>query len=651
MLLVLLALFSFVSVLHAAEIPVSETVQYVPDPGDDVSRFVPQVAAGDGFLVVWEDRVFAGYPGDVHIRAYDDDGAPRTPAATVIDSGHSAHVVWTGSDYLVVYAKWLPPFGSPFPLPLFVAVRVRADGSVVEGSRVVVREGRANGDIVSLVWTGENAMLLTSELDGAGLYSLDASGHPIGDASASVRTHPPVAIAAAPGAPLYYLAPERGDVAAVRPGEIAVLDDTVLGTIAALYDLQGAVVDAFLLDAVHGMRSLVWDGAAWEGVYATSDSICTVRFTRASDVATQCTAGGVHPQTPSIAAGRTRTFRAWTEGDTQYSIGGARVMTDSGIASVSVAKKRLPAATVDASGLLVAWIEAELVHIGGLANDGNRRAEVVLDGDASLVAPAIAAAGTQSLVVWSGDGEIHAVRLDASGHPLPPYLDLGSGTSPAIATDGERWLVAWQRDGEIATTIVSANGDPNGVFAFASDAQPSTPSVTFADGRYLIVWRENGVETTTIAVAALDRNGASISGTVRHTEEGLTSGHPPAIACSANGCLVTWFELTTSTLLGAALSLDGTTLGEPHALLPGDAFARTIIVAQSDGTFRVYERNRYAIVGRDASVLGSATWIADDPSLVLGAVLPFRANSVAVYERAGPIYVRDFAARTRAVRH
>ena len=127
----LVLLLAFSSAIFAAEIPVAEP-GIVPGDARTYKRFNAYVAGGEeGFLVTWEERTFGIHPGPILIRAYDANGVPRRPIATYIDIGRNALAVWTGSEYLLVYARLISRFGSPVPVPVILALRVRADGTIV----------------------------------------------------------------------------------------------------------------------------------------------------------------------------------------------------------------------------------------------------------------------------------------------------------------------------------------------------------------------------------------------------------------------------------------------------------------------------------------------------------------------------------------
>lgn len=214
-----------VPALALAEIPLAEPA-VVPADTRDYTRFEPLVVAGDGFLVVWEEALWSAYPGGVKARAYDADGRPRRAFATsVTHVAHDPRVVWTGTEYLLVGATSMGRFGATFPLPVVYSMLIAADGTVIEGSQIVLAESRSRARVISLAWDGSVAYAYF-EVDGARrLVSLNGRGRVV-SLDATIGATRPAAVLAAPGAPPYFLRAEDGDVAAVTPRQIAVVDNT-----------------------------------------------------------------------------------------------------------------------------------------------------------------------------------------------------------------------------------------------------------------------------------------------------------------------------------------------------------------------------------------------------------------------------------------
>src|SRR5437763_15797295 len=154
--LLLVAALLFVSAADASEVAVSE-VRFGPATGAQ-ARAMGSVASGGGTdLVAWTEEYNAFFPQTwlVFIRTYDSGGAPHQPAQTAIAAGYGALAVWNGSDYFIAYSRFFSKFGTISPAPGVEAVRVSADGRVIDGSRVSLLETRAGGgEIKALAWDG-----------------------------------------------------------------------------------------------------------------------------------------------------------------------------------------------------------------------------------------------------------------------------------------------------------------------------------------------------------------------------------------------------------------------------------------------------------------------------------------------------------------
>jgi hypothetical protein len=627
----LAAVLALVPALLLADIPVAEP-GVIPADTTDYSRFNPLVVAGDdGFLVVWEEGLFAGiYPAASKVRAYDLEGRPRRPVASLLSfDAHHPRVAWTGSEYLLIAATTFSRFGSSVPLPAVVAIRIRADGTEVAGSQVVLAEARSQASVVSLAWNGSEALAYFFVEAQPRLLRLNAQGRVLSDESNGVGLRP-ISIVAAPGAPQYVLFPHVGDVAAVAPGAVAIIDDTSIGPVVTLLDEQGQTAHAFLIaPPATRIRSLAWDGRAWVAVYATADSLCTLRFTRESDLVRTCEPE-TSPRSPSIAAAHGRTFRAWARGDDQ-------IVTDGGIASMRFAPQVSPSATVDAEGIVVAWIEAGRVRVGrpgGEARfiDGAQNATLVrIDG---------------SLVVWVADG---AVWMSIAGTPLR----LGDGSDVVLASNANGWLVAWKQGAEIVSTFVTRNGDPAGLEHYGAEGVTEvTPRIEATPHGFLLLWAEEeqtgGRWQTRAVVEALGAGGARTSGGVRlyELDGNYALALSVALGCGATHCLATWGPVDK-----LPIGFDGRPLGEPKRVL--DFGAPKLIVPRHDGTFDIYQNAFITTVRADGTTVGMRRWTTESPNLA--EVVAFGNTHFAVFSRfvegAPRVFVRDLAMRGRAARH
>ena len=627
------ALFLFLSLnVAAAEFPISEPARFAPAEASSTSRYAPSVASGEqGFLVAWEERIYAGYPGPISFRAYDANGEPRQPSQmSLAYYGFTPRAVWTGSEYLLVFGS-----GSRFGHGSVYTVRIAADGTVLSDPLRIITDTVTSTYMLDLVWDGLYAWALAQYDFQSHLIQLDANGRLGSSRTAGGAT----ALAPSPGMSLpWMLDVKDGDLAASRPGEIATLDHTAIGEVVALRNEFGAIHDAFTIaPAGANIRSLAWDGSAWVAAYATEQSLCTLRFTSAADLMRDCIAGSVRD--PWIAAGPRRTFIAWTEGVAEYGgAGHAEVVTSGGIASMAIASQRFPVATVDSTGLLVAWLESSAIYLGGFTNEGVRRPEIVLHTDAITDRLALAAAEDQSLLVFVEKGVVRATLLDAHGSPILTRIALGEGSAPRVVALGRDWLVAWQTNGEIVSTLVSRGGNPNGLQHY--EAADPTFAISATSNGFLLA----RTEAHRLVVERLDANGASIE-----TTDIATESHPtaPYMTCGPATCLVTWYE-GGNMRRGLVIGHNATPRGGITSL--GNLLVLNAVRAQSDGSFLLYEVRLVLSVSPSGALTGTSVWTSE-PWLDLGAIVDFRARPAFVYSRFGRIYFNDFAQRARAVRH
>ena len=139
------------------------------------------VATGGGTdLVTWTEEFNAFVPATwlVYVRLYDAGGAPLQPAQLAIANGYGPLAVWNGTDYFIAYSRFFSKFGTISPSPDVEAIRVTADGRVVDGSRVSLLETRANGgEIKALAWDGTHYFASVIADVQTKLLLLDREGH------------------------------------------------------------------------------------------------------------------------------------------------------------------------------------------------------------------------------------------------------------------------------------------------------------------------------------------------------------------------------------------------------------------------------------------------------------------------------------------
>jgi hypothetical protein len=130
--------------------------------------------AGDGFLVVWEE---VGFASSVYVRAFDGVAA-RSELPIFVGSGHvpSPRAVWTGNEYLLLWSPRTRYLGG-WSLPAVVGVRIRPDGTVVEGSQVTVGNWEHSGAVIAVAFDGTEVLAAVFHDNAYYLITLDRHGH------------------------------------------------------------------------------------------------------------------------------------------------------------------------------------------------------------------------------------------------------------------------------------------------------------------------------------------------------------------------------------------------------------------------------------------------------------------------------------------
>jgi hypothetical protein len=654
------------SVAGASEIAVSAT-RFTPATGAE-SRTISSVASGtDGTdLVAWTEQFrsfdFVPITGRLFIRTYGADGTPLQPAQTALGTGSGALAVWNGTDYFVAYGRYFSRYGTFVPSPDVEAVRVAADGRVIDGSRISLIESRATGGAIgALAWDGAHYFASVAADGDQKLLLLDREGH-------VERTQDgwALSIAALPGSGFVMLRLGAGSLELVRvtangelqpptalgpadpaPARIAVHGDriavvwnTPTGVAAAELDDDARVLASIALPDDATIRSLVWRESSWLATYDQPASGCTVRF-----------GAGVAPSTICSSTARQLFVgaddAAWIEQGVEVRTSRDLSLTGGDLASTSATTQSDAAVVATRTGSIVAWFEAGAMWIGGFARDGSRRAERTIAAAAEPHHPVLATADGQTLLVYvdgniSGSGTVRGLRLDGDGQPLAPAFTLGHGAAPSVSSDGREWLVAWQSsDGtkerpNVLTARVTANGDPTTeVLLFANDAAQWYPLVAWSGSGYLIEWAE-GESTPSgphsrIMTQLVDRNGSRIANELTVVDETTVVFNTASIACGPTSCLTTWTGTGVYGIFGALLGGDGTRRSENHLLsrLTDPARHASSIAPASDGTFRLAHDNHYVFVDKAGAPLADVTWLsslAEVAGLVDGRVVYTRGT-------------------------
>jgi len=659
--LLVVAALLFAPAAHASEVALSEP-HFVPATTGQ-SRVVSSIASGGGTdLVVWmEEYHFFDSPvpeSVVYIRTYEAGGRPLQPAQIAINDSYGdgvpagALAVWNGSDYFVVFGRWYGRYGTGLPGPDVEAVRVTAEGRVIDGSRVsLIFDLRPfGGSINALAWDGTDYLASISVFgtNSSKLLLLDHDGH-------VVRSDDGLAlsIAALPGGGFAMLRVVAGQLELVRVardggfstratlgsagrGEakidvhgdrIAVVRHTASGVVAEELDNDARVLVSVALPDDATIDSVVWRESAWIAAYDHPSGGCVVRFGSGVDSSTTCSPTA---RQPIVGVDRA----AWIEKDVEVRTSNDLSLAGGDLASPSAPTQSDAAAVATPSGSLVAWIEEGSIHIGGFTRNGSRRADRTIVTEAEPHHPVLAAAGAQTLLVYvdgnsAGIGTIRALRLDMDGQPLAPAFTVGHGSGRSVASDGHEWLIVWQSSNsngaprQVLAARVTANGDATGeVLVFASSASQSGPSVAWSGAGYIVGW----TEVSRMMTQLVDRSGAPIANALPLDDQ---VNDVASITCGPLSCLAAWTR-NGGAVVDAVLAPDGTRRTENHQLLPFGAASPVVVAPAADGTFHLARDNRFLFLDAAGAPLANITWMsghADVAGIVNGRMFYTRVTA------------------------
>ena len=613
--LFLALLLSFAA--FAGEVQIDDT-RYVTAGPNYTRNPAEIVTSGDGFLVTWQQYLFGTYYPALAVRAYDADGNPLRPEQTI--AGTRPRIFWTGDAYLAIDEVPRPRFGFTLPQPQVFAQRLARDGSLL-GPRRGYFTGTRGSELLSAAWNGTRAAALIN-LEYKRLMIFDREGALLSDTPVEDYIH-----SVAPKGDSFLLLPRKLRAITAGNDRYAAIDDHDR---VVILDANGEELERL---GITRAQSLSWDGSAWyTAVNDSAGRVCTIAFTSASDVRTQCR--GFTGAQPVAGAIPRRTFLAWKEPNEV-------IVTDSGIASLDHLYHYALASAVDASGLLLAWDDGAGMLFGGFTREGQRRPEFVIPGQRGDGLQ-LASNGDLTLIVWRTADGVFAMRLTAEGQPLHPILALGPGVAPRVVNSGDGWLVARNPDGHVLVTPISRDAVAGAERELAANAAISeavaiAPTPDGALVRWIASDRAHSI------VQRVDRNGNPL---------GITNELDPSaitFACSARMCIAVLQRNATFDV--QPLDFDGRPLGEPRTLMPYDNDPIVRLQTMPDGSFRAYTRWVVAVIGADGTPRGSVRW-NDDPQVALSGAEVFEGRTWFFYSRNGRVYVRDLPQpRSRAAHH
>jgi len=293
-----------------------------------------------------------------------------------------------------------------------------------------------------------------------------------------------------------------------------------------------------------------------------------------------------------------------------------------------------------------------LSDIYGAAVESGRDLAAYPDGEVSVsanaqLAPKVAANGTNYLVVWADNRntitngwDIYGLRLDQDGTLLDTSAiaictATNHQTDPAVAAQGTNYLVVWS-DLRNATSNVPSADVYGAVVDLTGAVSPkegfpiclatndqNRPAVTALGGGYLAVWQD--ARNSLPSVVRLDIYGTRVSSTGEVLDPdglavctNLLNQTTPVAAGNASQALVAWTDFRSgpnTDVYGARVATDGTVLDTNAAPICTTAGAQSGPAVATDGT-------GYFVAWTDPRASGSAADIYGTKVSADGLVYP-----------------------------
>jgi hypothetical protein len=524
-------------------------------------------------------------------------------------------VAWDGRQFLVV---WSDERGGDGAEDIY-GVRVRKDGTVLDGRGVPIIAAPGAQRRPDVAWTGKHFLLVWEDERGA--------------------------------EPDIYGARVRGDTRPVEPTgfPIAAHPGTQYAPRLAHDDRESLVVWGDIRGEVllaRGAR-VADDGEVLDPAGFSLPS--SGDFPRASE--------------PAVASNGRHYFVAYSaqpEGldsfDSRGHILGTRVKHDTTVQDSppllftrSATAQDLAASAYGAGQYLVVWREArvgerERLLASRVRTDGRPvGSPVPLPSGPAPRNLSVAFAGDTFLVVWDEDvsedsfeRDVRGARVSSAGVLLDAVsLPIGAVEDtqhmPSVASSGTGFLVVWE-DGRssggfgnvsaIYGTRVSTAGtvlDPGGFLIVDSPATEQTPSAIYAGGHYLVAWehfdfsRLGGDTEESIRGARVAVDGGVLDSPGFLIGPGPAFNAPPALSFDGVNVLVAWAEgsFEDARIVAARVSGAGTVRDAiPITVASGERF-RSRPTAAFDGTNHVLvweENGSFISENEPVDVYGARLW-------------------------------------------
>ncbi|MCB1890552.1 MAG: PKD domain-containing protein [Rhodocyclaceae bacterium] len=524
----------------------------------------PSIAAGNGVrLVLWTDQranpyVYNEYEtsGDIYGVRLADDGTPLDAVPFAIHAGRGAQgapmAAWNGSEWLVLF-RTLGLSGTGFFYQNgLAAVRVAADGSVVDAdpiplhglgdgafavasdgvgwvvatigndisrdifavrisalgeildppTRSLVSEDVISGSGLRLAYAGGTYLLAFGAANGTGAVLFDAQLNSVSAPFLLVDGHV-IATLASSGQGFYV----------AWNAQRADFTSTVMG---ARVGLNGVLIDAAGVDlaganAPYGnVITAAWDGGAWrvawEGLAARDLYLARIDGGTGQVMNPGGTVVAGAKPGPMAGTGTGAVQLVWSAfSNNEYDVLGATVGADGGAIALDGIGTALPRQyrthiAAGASGFLMSYLEAVAgefaVKVRALDAAGGALTLAELDRGPTLSgpgSPAVAWNGSHYLVSWGRDNGVWAMRVGANGVPIdaaPTQIMTGAFGEVDVAAVGDDFLVVGRHFGQTIQIILPIAVRVSGATGQALDAVPIELSAGAAGSPFTVYTRD-----------------------------------------------------------------------------------------------------------------------------------------------------------------
>jgi hypothetical protein len=247
---------------------------------------------------------------------------------------------------------------------------------------------------------------------------------------------------------------------------------------------------------------------------------------------------------------------------------------------------------------------------GGTVRDTNGIAISTAAGHQTYAA--VAADGTDFMVVWTSGGGIWGSRFAQNGTVVDPAgISIGFGDSPDVAFGGGNYFVVWQ-DGQPQPHIRGARVN-NGIVLDSSGIPINTfnptlqryPKLAFNGAHFLVVWQDerNSSSTFSDIYSTLVDGVGNVLSTVGTNLTGAGFQRSPSVAAGGSDFLVIWHDYANSATAvdlaggrvqaGTGAAIDGT--GFPINGAPGDQFSFAVAYAGAGNYLVAYETRVHGV--------------------------------------------------------